>query len=173
MGCPIPGSSHPHCGERGGDTAVDLRPWEPLVQRAERDVLRHGRHEQLIVRILEDDADARPQVVQRLVTHREAGDLELSLTAEQPVQVEHERGLAGAIRPEQRDALTVTHEVDPGESGVPVRIAVNDTASVDRAAHRVTPTPIRTASSEAITAAPKARSAAASRSGAAAGIRPW
>ncbi len=78
------------------------------VQRPERDVLAHGRHEQLVVGVLEHEPDARAQLA-----HVAAPDVDARRPRARPrrvssaVEVEHQRRLAGAVGPEHRDALAV------------------------------------------------------------------
>ena len=113
--------------ERLVDTRLAASSGEAQVERAEGDVLADGRHEQLVVRILEDEPDARTQLAERPVLDREAGDLELAFAGEQAVEVQDERRLAGAVRAEQGDALAVLDvEVDPGERRVAVRVAIDE-----------------------------------------------
>ena len=61
------------------DALLDLGPRAAEVERAERDVLAHRRHEQLVVGVLEDQADAGAQVADVVVADAQAGDLELAL----------------------------------------------------------------------------------------------
>ena len=64
--------------ERRGDAVLDLRASRAEVERAEGDVLAHGRHEELVVGVLEDQADAGAQVAHVVVADAQAGDLELA-----------------------------------------------------------------------------------------------
>ena len=64
--------------ERLRHAVLDLGLGEAEVERAERDVLAHGRHEELVVGVLEDQADAGAQVAHVVVADAQARDLELA-----------------------------------------------------------------------------------------------
>ena len=78
------------CGERSAASPIrtaasasshprgHLVAREAEVQRAERDVLAHGGHEELVVGVLEDEPDPRAQLAQRRRADLEARDLELA-----------------------------------------------------------------------------------------------
>jgi hypothetical protein len=104
--------------------ACSSSPRSPEVRRPERDVLGHRRHEQLVVRVLEHDADAPADLAQVLLDHRQARDLHRpDAAAEHPVQVQHQRRLARAVRPEDGDPLALVHpQVDAEQRLVPVRV---------------------------------------------------
>src|SRR6185369_4100478 len=99
----------------------------------ERDVVVHGRHEQLIVGILEDDADALAHLAQVGLGDREARDPHLARAApEDAVEMEDEGGLAGAVRAEQRDPLAfVDPEVDAEERAVAVGVGERDASDIE------------------------------------------
>ena len=122
--------------QRLPDPLLDLRPGEPQVERAERDVLADRRHEQLVVGVLEDQADAGAQVTDVVVADAQAGDLELAAAGQQRVEVQHQRRLAGAVGAEHGDALAVCHvQVEAVEARDAVRVAEPQAGGVDRAAH--------------------------------------
>ena len=122
--------------ERLGDPVLDLLARAAAVERAERDVLADGRHEQLVVGVLEDEPDAGAQVADVVVADAQAGDLELALALQQRVELEHQRRLAGAVGAEDGDALAVGDvQVDAVEAGDAVRVGEPQAAGVDRAAH--------------------------------------
>ena len=57
---------------------------------------------------------------ERVAAHRQPGDLELARAAQQPVEVQHQGRLAGAVRAEHGDALAVRDvEVEPVEHVAP------------------------------------------------------
>ena len=56
---PLGGALHADGGECLRHAPLDLRARQALVERAERHVLRDGRHEELVVRVLEDESHAR------------------------------------------------------------------------------------------------------------------
>ena len=86
--------------------------------------------------------------------------------------MEHQRRLAGAVGPEQRDALPVLDvQLDAAQRLAPVGIAVPDPARVDRAAHGAAPIS-RSGTSASATAATKAMSERRSVSGTSCGIVP-
>ena len=70
--------AHPHRLQRALHAVLDLGLGEAEVERPERDVLAHGRHEQLVVGVLEDEADAGAQVAHVVVADAQARDLELA-----------------------------------------------------------------------------------------------
>ena len=72
---------HPHRGQRGSDALAHLVVRHAEVERTEGDVLGDGRHEQLVVGILEDEPDRRAQLAHVAFADPDAGDLELALAA--------------------------------------------------------------------------------------------
>ena len=77
------------------------------VGRPERHVLADGRHEQLVVGVLEDDADPATDLRQvRFATGSPLTVDRAGAGGEDAVQVQHQGGLAGAVGPEQGDPLT-------------------------------------------------------------------
>ena len=115
---------------------LDLFAREPEVERAEGDVLAHGRHEQLVVGVLEDQADAGAQVLGVVLADDQAGDLEAPAPLQQRVEVEHQRRLAGAVGTEDGDALAVGDvEVDACQAGDAVGVVEAQVGGVDGAAH--------------------------------------
>ena len=52
--------AHPDRGQRALDAVVDLGFGEAHVERPERHVVEHGRAEELVVGVLEDEADLGP-----------------------------------------------------------------------------------------------------------------
>ena len=163
-----------HRGEGVLDPRGNLVAAQSQVERPERHVLAHGRHEQLVVRVLEHEADPRPQRPRVRRAHRQAGDLQLAgRRGEKAVEVQHERGLAGAVRTEHGDPLAAGHpQVDAAEGVAPVGVPVREPAGRDRRAHPGPPRTARAGTSASATAARNIRSARASRRGAAAGIAP-
>jgi hypothetical protein len=63
VGGPLRRVLHPHGGERLGDAPAHIGALEPQVERPERHVLRHRRHEELVVGILEHEAHAAAKLV--------------------------------------------------------------------------------------------------------------
>ncbi len=163
---------HAHRVERLGDALGRRRSVEAHVERPERDVLGDGRHEQLVVGVLEDQSDARAQLVHVVAAHLESRHFEAPLPLDQPVEVEHQRRLARAVRAEQRDALAVPDvEVDTAQRLVAARVPVRQPAGVDGAAHASAPI-TRSGTTASTTATTNATSARPSDSGASCGIAP-
>src|SRR4029453_1780919 len=101
------------------------------VSRAEGSVLAHPWHEQLVVGVLEDDPDAAADLWQVGLLDRESGDLDRARAGpEDPVEVQYQRGLAGAVGAEERYALTSVDVQTHAEKGlVAVRVRVGQTAN--------------------------------------------
>ena len=100
---------------------------------------RDGRHEELVVRVLEDEPDRGAQLAHVALADADAGHLELALAGQQAVEVQHQRRLAGAVGPEHRDPLAVRDvQVDAVEPDDAVRVAEAQAAGVDGAAHAAT-----------------------------------
>ena len=73
------GARSPACSMRTAESASATRARtasaaEAEVERPEGDVLGHRRHEELVVGVLEDEADPAAQLAQVAVRHVEAGD---------------------------------------------------------------------------------------------------
>ena len=149
-------SLHAHRGERLGDPLLGLLARAAEVQRPEGDVLAHGRHEELIVGVLEHETDASPQVVDVVASHDQARDLEPALARQQRVEVQHQRRLAGPVGPEHGDALAVGHvQVDTVEADDAVRIREPQPRAWT--AQLMPPAPRRSAAAAARRAAPGRR----------------
>ena len=133
---------HPDLVERRQDARVELGPGQAEVGRAEGDVVAHRGHEELVVGVLEDDADAAPHLLQVLPWRPAARRprTEPAPALEDAVEVQNERGLAGPVGPEQGDPLaTVDVQVDAVERLVAVGVGVGQALDVeDRGAHRCT-----------------------------------
>ena len=70
----VGGTLHAHGGERFMDPGVELVAADAEVPRTERDVVAYGRHEELVVRILEHDADATPDLGEVALVDGETAD---------------------------------------------------------------------------------------------------
>ena len=125
-------SAIPTCSSASATRAVELGSAQAEVGRAERDVLAHGGHEQLVVGVLEDDPHAAPDLLEVRLLHRQPRDRDRPGTGgEDPVEVQHQRGLAGAVGTEQGDPLApVDVQVDPEERLVAVGVGVRQPAHV-------------------------------------------
>ena len=124
----------PTAVERLVDALVELVATQTEIGRPERDVVAHRRHEQLVVGILEHDPDPSPDLLELWPGDRQSGDQDLAGRRRvDAVEVEHECGLAGAVRPEHRDALTVLdRQVDAVQRRMPVGIGERQVADLDR-----------------------------------------
>ncbi len=126
---------------------VQLGAAQPGGGRAEGDVLADGRHEELVVGVLEDDADLAADLGHVGAADREPGDGDgARASGEDAVQVQDEGGLAGAVRAEQGDPLAAPDgQVHPEEGLVAVGVGVGEAAHVEgggssrRRGHRVRP----------------------------------
>ena len=112
--------------------ALELGAAQPEVGRAEGDVLADRRHEQLVVRVLEDDADPAPDLRAGSLG-RPAGPADRrpspSPAAQDAVEVQDERGLAGAVGAEQRDPLAaLRRQVDAEQRLVAVGVGEGEAA---------------------------------------------
>ena len=112
---------HADGGERVGDPRVELVAAEAEVGRPERDVVAHRGHEQLVVGILEHDADPPADLLQVAPCHRQPADRTSPLAGGvDAVEVQHERGLAGAVgarapRPAHRARRRGRRRAGPGD----------------------------------------------------------
>ena len=125
---------HRHDLEGTRDTRFQFGAADPEVGGSKRDVLREGRHEQLVVGILEDHSDLAPDITKSLARQRRPGDLDSALRRGQhTVEMQHERGLAGTVRAEQRDTLPRRDlEIDTAERRMPARVRVGQVPDTDR-----------------------------------------
>lgn len=137
------------------------------IGRAERDVLRDGRHEQLVVGVLEHQPDPSADVLNRLAVQRDTADLDRTgRGGEHTVEVQHQRGLTRAVGAQDGDPLAgCDGEVDMVERDLPVGVDVAQRLDVDRR-HRVTHASTETATAAYAGISATAHCAAAARGGA-------
>ena len=129
---------HPHAGQRLAHPGVECLATQPEVRRPEGDVLADGRHEQLVVGVLEDDPDPLPHPPQIGPGERQAVDHDRAPAAGQDaVQVQDEGRLPGAVRAEERHPLAAAEfEIDALQRRLAVRVAVGQVADLeDRVVH--------------------------------------
>lgn len=88
---------------------IDLLRGEPLVERAECDILLDSGREQLVVRVLKDEPYHVSHFSEVLLFDLETHYFDESLSTEDAVQVKRECGLAGAVRPHDADGLIAVH----------------------------------------------------------------
>ena len=119
-------------------TRASSRTADAQVRRSEGDVVTHRRHEQLIVRILEDDPHSPADLPQVLLAHLEPTDVNASeAAAEDAIEVQHEGGLAGPVRAEQRHPLAAADgQVDAEQRLTTVGVREGQAADVERRCHR-------------------------------------
>lgn len=120
----VGGVGHVDGGQRVGDPAGDLGLGQAEIAGAERDVVGDGGHEQLVVGVLEDDADPAAHLPQVPALDRQAGHRHpAAAAAEDAVEVQHERGLARAVGSQHRHPFTALQpEVHPVQRLVPVGV---------------------------------------------------
>ena len=92
--------------QRGVHAVVELRAPDTEVRGTERDVVARGGHEELVIGVLEHDADTPPHLLVVLPLDGERADPHRAHRRfEDPIEVQRERRLTRAVRAEQRDAL--------------------------------------------------------------------
>ena len=125
------------------DPRVELGAAQPEVGRPERHVVAHGGHEQLVVGVLEDDADPASHLEQVRAGDRQPRDGDASRAGrEDAVEVQHQGRLARAVGAEQGDPLPRVHvQVDPEQCLVAARVGVGDAADVEDGHAHPTRTP--------------------------------
>ena len=122
-------AAHPHLGEGGPRPPQHLVLDQPLVQRPVGDVVEHGRREELIVGVREEQPDLRADRGEARVLEPPAAHLDHALAAQQPAELQQQRRLARAVRAEQRHSLAGADlEVDAVEARRAVRVGVADAA---------------------------------------------
>jgi len=129
VGHPLRELLDPEQRERLVDHGAHVRLRHAVLPRREGDIVKDGGREQLLVDVLEHHADAPPDlgpVARRLLA--EHPNLTL-LWSEQTQDVKQHRGLAGTVRPQDRDAASpVSGELQAAEVDVgPVLIGVTHT----------------------------------------------
>ncbi len=125
---------HADGGQRRVHAGLQRLPGDAEVGGPEGDVLGHGGQEELVVRVLEDDPDPAPDLPEVPARHGETADGYRAVARrEDPVEVQHQGGLAGAVRAEQGHPLAALDpEVDPVERLVAVRVGEGEPADVER-----------------------------------------
>ena len=125
--------------ERLVDPGVQVRPAQAEVGRPERHVVADRRHEELVVGVLEHEPDPAADLAEGGLGHRDPADEHLAHgvgaggLAEDAVEVQEQRGLAGPVGPEHREALAAGHgQVHAEQRLVPVRVGEGDLAQLER-----------------------------------------
>jgi hypothetical protein len=130
---------HAYLDQRFVDALVEFRSAETEIRRTERHVVADCRHEQLVVRVLEDETNLAPDLAEVLAVQTGPPDLDPTTSgpachrAEDPVQVQDQRGLAGTVRAEQRDPLpSLDSEVDTEQRLPPIGIGEHQPLDLNR-----------------------------------------
>ena len=120
------------------------------------------------------DADAATDLEERVVGDRHPRDRDGPGPGRQDaVEVQHERGLAGAVGPEQGHPLAAVHmEVHPEQRLVPTGVGVGDAPEVEDWDAHGSRTPTETTAATRAGARASAHSPPRACSGAVTGIRP-
>ena len=128
---------HPDLLERGLHPRLELVALEAEVGRAEAHVLADRAHEQLVVGVLEHDADPAPDLGDVVLGDRQPADGDAPGAGdEDAVEVQHQRGLAGAVGAEQGDALALVDvEVDAEQRLVAVGVGEREAVDVEDRSH--------------------------------------
>src|SRR5579859_2480934 len=108
------------------------------IERAERHILDHRGHEQLVVRILKNQPDLLAHTDQVPGLHRHAADADVTVSRQQSVQVQHESCLARTVGTENRHGLAWKQlEVDPIERHRAVVVLKVEIADFDERPHQI------------------------------------
>jgi hypothetical protein len=130
---PVDEGEHADRIECLADAFLELVPSETEVGRAEGYVLANRWHEQLVVRILEDDADPAPDLADVLGVHDHPCDRDDAVPrCEDAVKVQDEGGLPGSIWSQQGDSLASRDlEVDTKQRLLTVWVGVGEVANAE------------------------------------------
>ncbi|EXI72105.1 MAG: hypothetical protein AW07_03381 [Candidatus Accumulibacter sp. SK-11] len=115
---------------------------QPQVQRTEGDVVEDPRHEELIVGVLEEQADAASQGCKGVAAEREAGDAHAACLRQQAAgEVQQGGRLAGAVGADDRQSLAITDlKRDPTQRAGAIGVGMAEIADFDdRARHHDIP----------------------------------
>ncbi len=139
---PVGRAAHAGQGERPVDPSGQLGVPVAQVDRAEGHVVAHGGHEQLVVGVLEDDADPAPDFPQRRLADAQAvHGHRAGPRGQRAVQVQHQGRLAGPIGPEDGHPLPRGDvQVDPEQRLPAVRIGEGQLPDLQRPGRPAHPT---------------------------------
>jgi len=98
---PLGRVTHVHFVKGLCDPTLYVGTVEVHVERAEGYVVEDGGHEELVVRVLEDEPHLQAHLFQPAVVHGDAADRHSPGAVQQAVQVQKQRGLAGPVRADQ------------------------------------------------------------------------
>jgi len=108
-------------------------PGEPQIRRPERNILTNRRHEELVICVLEYKAHPASDFPERVLCyHRIADPNRAGASRENPVQMQRQRGLPGAVRSQQSNPLAVVDlKIHSAQCLAPVRVAILDAIELD------------------------------------------
>ena len=126
---------HAHRGQGALHAPVHLVPGQAHVERPERHVVEDGGAEELVVRVLEHEANLGADAADGVLADRHPGDPHRAvLGPERAVELEHQRALAGAVRADQGHLLAGRDpEVDAAQGLEAVRVSEVDVLELDGA----------------------------------------
>ncbi len=126
-------AGHPNRGERPVHAAMDLCLRDAHVQRTEGHVVEDGGGEELVIGILEDEPDLTPDAPHRRAIDDRAPDAHDPMRrGVDPVEVQHQRRLAGAVRAHQGHLLAATDaQVHAAQRLEAIGIRVVDVVELD------------------------------------------
>ena len=84
-----------------------LRAGHAVIERAEEHILKHRRHEHLIVRVLQDIAQPPADVREVVTVHLQTVDRDRTGDGDEPQRRLHERGFTRAVGADQADLLAL------------------------------------------------------------------
>ena len=116
--------AHAYTLERMPRSLAHLGGGQPHVQRPEGHILDDRRRKQLVVRILEHQADRGADCVKVVVAHGSTTNAHLARAAQDAVQMQQQRALASAVRSHQRHLLSgLDGERHAAQGRLTIRIA--------------------------------------------------
>ena len=130
-------ADHAHCSQRPRHPLAHLILRQAHVQGAKGHILKDGRREKLVVRVLENETDFGPHSPDRSVTHAQTGHLQpvpvLRPSAERAVEMQKQGGFAGPIRPDDGHLLARSDgQVDVVQCLPPVGVGKGQVFDLDR-----------------------------------------
>ena len=140
MGGALPKGRAAPPGQAMGHQGAQIAPVQAQLAGAKGNIFVHGGADELVVRVLEKQADPLAHGIKGLWRERFAADPNTGLggrvLGQQAIEVEQEGGFARAIRAEHGDALVLGDgkgelvERQPGS-----RVAVGEVANLDGSVH--------------------------------------
>lgn len=117
-----------------------LRPVNAQLTRAKGDIVKHGRCNQLVIRVLEQQTDLLSDAINCLACERFTGNPHMRLLGQvfgqQTVQMQQQRGFASTIRPEHTNAFIWRNcETDVVQRAAAARIRIRQVPDFDCRVH--------------------------------------